>query len=115
MVFLGASNGSPLVAAFRYHASHKPEVAGSNWYVRWNTGSSTTVESKDSRTRQICQGGIGNPSLASGTRKCLVMLTFVIQSHETLTLAEIDATWIGVLALCNGVVLFADRNAKTIR
>jgi hypothetical protein len=51
----------------------------------------------------------------AGLVNVFVMLTFVIQSHETLTLAEIDATWIGVLALCNGVLLFADRNAMTIR
>lgn len=51
----------------------------------------------------------------AGFVNAFVMLTFVIQSHETLTLAEIDATWIGVLAICNGILLFADREAETIR
>jgi hypothetical protein len=51
----------------------------------------------------------------AGLVNAFVMVTFVIQSHETLTLAEIDATWIGVLAICNGVLLFADRDADTIR
>jgi hypothetical protein len=51
----------------------------------------------------------------AGLVNAFVMLTFVIQSHETLTLAEIDATWIGVLAICNGVLLFADREANTLR
>lgn len=51
----------------------------------------------------------------AGLANAFVMLTFVIQSHETLTLAEIDATWIGVLAISNGVLLFADKQSGTIR
>lgn len=50
----------------------------------------------------------------SGMVNVFLMLAFIVQSHETIVLSDVDATWIGVLAICNGVYMAVGSKANAV-